>query len=239
MTTAVDSSGNSNHGTYMGTCRAGYPLLATDPQCTLQLRGQGWVEADAVVGDVASADPITVGLWYRPTGAGTLLAFNTNQPPVNDNRFATHWQAGVFGMNTPTPADTPQSTLTAASYPADGSAYFVVFEAGTSSQKIYVDGSLAATGSFTGTKLPVQSTDRFSIGQEFDSAPSELGFGDYGEAFVIAGTLTSTEISDLYDAGATAGDFAGDLLALSPDGYWRLNEICHGMRVGMLRMTPT
>lgn len=237
MTIAADSSGNSNDGTYQGTCSGGSPVVPTEDDCSLHLAGAGWVEANAVVGDVTGADPVTFGLWYRPNAAGTVLAFNTNQPPLNDNRTATSWFSDRFRLNVPTPGDVPQVVDTPSSYPADGSAYLIAFEAGTAAQKIYVNGSLAATGSHTGTKLPVQSTDRFSIGQEFDAGPSELGFGDYGHAFVFAGALTALQHAALYAAGATGATFPADLLALGPEGYWLLDEFpCQGWIIGAVQV---
>ena len=83
----------------------------------------------------------------------------------------------------------------------------VTLDGSTGNVNYYVDGVKEPTSFNTGTR--VQTTDIMSIGQEYDSSPSDLFVGDMDEIQIYNKSLSDKEINRLYLQHKTNSGFKG------------------------------
>jgi hypothetical protein len=196
-TTANDSSGNGNTGTYIGSPTLGsIGLLAGDSNTAVTFNGTSqWV-------DVGNASVIQVGTgsveaWFKTSSPGTAFrSIATKEGAysllLNDGELgyydwtATAWRGtGVF--------------------PADGARHHAVqtFQSGvTNGTKVYLDGTLIYTGTLTVSfqTAPLLIAANASI-QQLNGVIDEVA--------VYGSVLSSTRVSAHYTAGISSGAGVG------------------------------
>jgi hypothetical protein len=178
-TTVLDWSGHGNDGT-----------LGGDPQLVegavdfgLDLDGSDYVSLDAVADDLTSRD-FTVSIWIRTTqsGEGNVIASNTGSSHV--------FQFGVKGGNVWVD-DGPETQFTTAN---DDQWHMITFVKSGSNGLVYLDGAEIGTIS---TTIDVTTEARWSIGQEWDSSPSDFYVGMVDDCRFFNKALTPDEVAEL------------------------------------------
>jgi hypothetical protein len=239
MTAAEDIAGSFD-GTYHGDVRCFVPGLHVDSQQAVLGNGTNtWVECNAAIQSLSGSGALAFGAWVvslgnNPSvGGRSVMCVNPPGSGSTANRWLlqSDWTAGVghFFLNTPgdTQINEPGNPH------ALGDVVFVVANVGTGSQQLFTNGAEVASSSFAGAVIG--STDRLSIGQDFDSntATSEHWIGPLDGAFLMNRRLTTTEVADLYAAGQ-AGTYEADLLGMSGlVALWPLDDIaCPGFAIG-------
>jgi len=182
-----DSSGRGNHGT-AGITPAAF-VAGKVGSNALDLRGADYVVIDGIVDDITSAD-ITLSIWIKTTQIeeGELFASNdstgghpfmfglqSGNPFVNDGgdtRFGPAVNNDLWHMLT---------------YVRDGATGYV-----------YADGILRGTYS---AGFSLASVTRWSIGQEWDTGPSDFYTGAVDDARIYDYPLSAGEVAWL--AGKT------------------------------------
>ena len=180
--TLYDSTSENNNGINNGAdlvnngkINGAYNFISTN---------QDYVTADSVSPDVASSD-VTISAWIKTashssTDWGALTVFNTD---TGDNRFLPGVRSGEFqvfddsvwyGGGTATVNDGVWHYLT-----------LILNDASTVTT--YVDDSILSDQSFS-SPTSISSTDRFSIGQEWDGPADSDWFN---------GTIDEVRISDI------------------------------------------
>ena len=190
--TALDFSGHGNDGT-----------LGGDPEWVegiiggaLDLDGDDYVSMDGVADDLTSRN-FTLSAWIKTTQAseGNVFASNTGGSHVL-----------LFGVdNGNIYVDDGPST----DYPPtvnDNQWHMITFVKDGSNGYIYTDG--VQVGKIS-TSIDVTTETRWSIGQEWDSGPSDFYMGMVDEARIYNKPLTADEVLEL-----TRGD---PLLAWNPN----------------------
>ena len=177
--TAIDWSGHGNDGT-----------LGGDPQWVdgilkgaLDLTGD-YVSIDAVADDITTND-ITLSAWIRTTqaGEGNVFASNTGSSHVllfgvaNGNIYvddgrSTNWPPAIN----------------------DNQWHMITFVLSGTSIYLYTDGVQVASIS---TTIDITSETRWSIGQEWDSGPSDFYIGMVDDARFYKKALTAEEVMQI------------------------------------------
>ncbi len=178
--TAVDFSGHGNDGT-----------LGGDPQWVegaiggaLDLNGD-YVSIDGVVDDITSND-ITVSAWIKTTQAGEGNVFASNTDSSHEFLF------GVSGGNPYIDAPDSQQFPPAIN---DDQWHMLTYVRSGSRGYIYVDG--IQRGTFSSGNFDITNETRWSIGQEWDSAPSDFYIGMVDDARFYKVALTAEQVKEL------------------------------------------
>lgn len=229
---AADQSALNNDGAYHGACRCAPSLLPTSTDRAVKLDGtSSFINIGNTRAEI-TATTFAFGAWVRLISDAepqpALLGVN-NVQSTPSNRYIV--QATISGdtvkweINTSTSGGANQLTTEPNGHTL-GDTVFVVANLGRSAQKLYTNGSLVASSTYTGQA--VAAGDRISIGQEFDGADtnySQFLHGVVDEAFMLNRAITDAEVADLYSAGTSSGGYDSAVMALSNlIGYWRLNE---------------
>ena len=178
--TALDWSGHENHGTFGG-----------DPEWVegainfgLDLDGDDYVIIDAAADDLTSRN-FTLSAWIKTTqgGEGNVFASNTGGSHVL-----------LFGVdNGNIYVDDGPSTDWPPAVNDDQWHMITLVQSGTTI-KLYTDGVEVA--SIT-TSIDVTDEARWSIGQEWDSGPSDFYMGMVDDARMYNKALTPDEVAEL------------------------------------------
>jgi hypothetical protein len=177
---AIDWSGHGNHGTIGG-----------DPEWidgimkgALDLTGD-YVAIDGVVDDITSTN-ITLSIWINSTqtSQGDLIAANEND---SDHPLEFYIESGRPGRY-----DGDDTTYTNAPVVADGQWHMMTYVRQGSTGHIYVDGVQVASDP---ASFDLATITRWSIGQEWDSGPSEFFMGMVDDVRFYNKALTAEEIA--------------------------------------------
>jgi tetratricopeptide (TPR) repeat protein len=187
--TALDSSGHGNHGTLQG-----------DPQWVdgitggaLELDGSDFVIIDGIVDDITSNN-ITVSAWVKTTTTGEGNLFASNSGGYHAFLF------GIQGGNVYVSDDRIDEGLTPIAV-NDGQWHIWTYVRRGSTGYIYVD---AVQESTHPADFDLARETRWSIGQEWDSDPSDFLTGTVDDARFYSYGLSEAEIKALY-AGRAPG----------------------------------
>jgi PKD repeat protein len=197
-TTAVDSSGNGNNGTYYGSIQQGVssPVTGTSDTAATFSGTNG--------SDVASAqsfnDPTTYSeeLWFKTTttNGGKLIGFGSSQTGGSNNydRHVYMEPNGqlTFGVWT----GTAQTTTSPKSY-NDGQWHYLVATQGPNGMKLYVDDALVGTNPTTGQQA---YTGYWRIGGDNTWNGTSYFAGTIDEAAVYSSALTANQVDSHYKA---------------------------------------
>jgi hypothetical protein len=178
-TKVLDWSGYGNDGTIGGNPQ----LVEGAIDFGLDLRGADYVSLDPVADDLTSTD-FTVSIWIRTTqgGEGNVIASNTGSSHV--------FQFGVKGGNIWVD-DGPESQFTTVN---DDQWHMITFVKSGSNGLVYADG--VEVGKIS-TTINVTTEARWSIGQEWDSGPSDFYVGMVDDARFFNKALTPDEVVEL------------------------------------------
>jgi tetratricopeptide (TPR) repeat protein len=181
--TALDSSGHGNHGTLQG-----------DPQWVdgirggaLDLDGSDFVTIDGVVDDITSNN-ITVSAWIKTTSTEEGNLFASNSGGYHAFLF------GIQGGNVYLSDDYTDECLTAIAV-NDGQWHMWTYVRRGARGYIYIDAVQESTHS---ADFDLAAETRWSIGQEWDSSPSDFLTGTVDDARFYTYALTEAEIKALY-----------------------------------------
>jgi hypothetical protein len=181
--TAFDSSGHGNHGTLQG-----------DPQWVdgiiggaLDLDGSDFVTIDGVVDDITSNN-ITVSAWVKTTTTMEGNMFASNSGGYHAFMF------GIQGGNVYVSDDRTDEGLTPIAV-NDGQWHMWTYVRRGSRGYIYVDAVQESTHS---ADFDLATETRWSIGQEWDSVPSDFLTGTVDDARIYSYALSEEEIKALY-----------------------------------------
>jgi hypothetical protein len=177
---ALDFSGHGNDGELGGTPVRVEGFLGG----ALDLTGDDYVVIDSVVDDITTND-ITLSAWIRTTqaGEGNVIASNTGSSHVL--QFGVD-NGNVWVDDGPS-ADFPPTIN-------DDQWHMITFVMKGSKISIYTDG--VQVGSVT-TSIDITSEERWSIGQEWDSGPSDLYVGMVDEVRFYDSALTAEQVQEL------------------------------------------
>jgi hypothetical protein len=177
---ALDWSGHGNNGTVVG-----------DPEWVdgimkgaLDLRSD-YVAIDGVVDDITSTD-ITLSLWINSTqtSQGDMIAAN--------DAGSGHPLEFYIESGRPGRYDGGDTTYTNAPVVADGQWHMMTYVREFNTGRIYVDGVRVATEP---ASFDLAAIVRWSIGQEWDSGPSNFYLGMVDDVRFYNKSLTAEEIA--------------------------------------------
>ncbi|MHC4431764.1 MAG: LamG domain-containing protein [Planctomycetota bacterium] len=177
---AIDWSGYGNNGTVVG-----------DPEWVdgirkgaLDLRSD-YVAIDGVVDDITSTN-ITLSLWINSTqtNQGDMIAANDSG---SGHPLEFYIESGRPGRY-----DGGDTTYTNAPVVADGRWHMMTYVREVNTGRIYVDGVLVATDPAT---FELSSIARWSIGQEWDTGPSNFYIGMVDDVRFYNKSLTADQIA--------------------------------------------
>jgi len=177
---AIDWSGHGNNGTVVGDpewvdgIMKGALDLASD-----------YVAIDGVVDDITSTN-ITLSLWINSTqtNQGDLIAANDSG---SGHPLEFYIESGRPGRY-----DGGDTTYTNAPVVADGRWHMLTYVREVNTGRIYVDGVLVATDPAT---FELSAIARWSIGQEWDSGPSDFYRGMVDDVRFYNKSLTADQIA--------------------------------------------
>ncbi|MFH1717618.1 MAG: LamG domain-containing protein, partial [Planctomycetota bacterium] len=178
-TTAVDSSSYGNDGTLQGTTKwvAGYYGGA------IELNGSGdWVEINGIADDLTDND-FSVSAWIKTTMTG-----DGNVIGSNDSGSGHDFIFGVDGGNLLVEADSLNTYPPAIN---DDEWHFIAYVRNGTTAYAYTDGELVGTETPSGNPA---GQARWSIGQEWDTNPSDFYGGLVDDVHFFSHPLTETEI---------------------------------------------
>jgi hypothetical protein len=177
---AIDWSGYGNNGTVVG-----------DPEWVdgirkgaLDLRSD-YVAIDGVVDDITSTN-ITLSLWINSTqtNQGDMIAANDSG---SGHPLEFYIESGRPGRY-----DGGDTTYTNAPVVADGRWHMMTYVREVNTGRIYVDGVLVGTDPAT---FELSSIARWSIGQEWDTGPSNFYIGMVDDVRFYNKSLTADQIA--------------------------------------------
>ncbi|UCF15753.1 MAG: LamG domain-containing protein [Phycisphaerales bacterium] len=180
--TAVDWSGHGNNGTVAGDpewvdgIMKGALDLAND-----------YVVIDGVVDDITSTN-ITLSLWIKSkqTNQGDLIAANDSG---SGHPLEFYIESGRPGRY-----DGGDTTYTNAPVVADGRWHMMTYVREGNTGRIYVDGVEVATDA---ASFDLATVTRWSIGQEWDSGPSNFYIGMVDDVRFYNKALTAEQIAEV------------------------------------------
>ena len=177
--TAIDFSGYGNDGKLGGDPERVEGVIGG----ALDLDGD-YVAIDGVVDDITSND-ITLSAWIRTTqpGEGNVIASNTDSSHV--------LQFGIDNGNVWVD-DGPDVDFPPAVN--DDQWHMITLVMSGSRINVYTDG--VQVGTIT-TSIDITTETRWSIGQEWDSAPSDFYFGMVDEVRFYDSALTADQVQEL------------------------------------------
>ncbi len=189
---ALDFSGHGNDGTLGGD-----PLWVEGVMDgALDLSGNDYVAIDGVVNDMTGTN-ITLSAWIKTTQSSEGELFAANETGSN-HPFMFGIDGGNPYVNDGTDTQFPPAVN-------DNQWHMLTYVRNGSAGIIYVDGVQVGTYSATWSKDTIA---RWSIGQEWDSSPSDFYRGVVDDARIYNKALTADEVKQL-----TRGDL---LRAWSP-----------------------
>jgi len=178
--TAIDFSGHGNDGEIGG-----------DPQwvegfvgSALDLNGD-YVSIDGVVDDITSND-FTVSAWIKTTQPSEGNVFSSNTGSSHEFLF------GISGGNPYIDAPDGQQFPPAIN---DDQWHMLTYVRSGSRGYIYVDG--VQRGTYPSGNFDITNETRWSIGQEWDSAPSDFYLGMVDDARFYKVSLTAEQVKEL------------------------------------------
>ncbi len=177
--TAIDFSGYGNDGTLGGDPERVEGVIGG----ALDLNGD-YVAIDGVVDDITNKN-ITLSAWIRTTqpGEGNVIASNTDSSHV--------LQFGIDGGNIWVD-DGPGNDFPPAVN--DDQWHMITLVLSGSRITLYTDGVEVGT---VATSVDITTETRWSIGQEWDSAPSDFYFGMVDEVRFYDSALTADQVKEL------------------------------------------
>ncbi|MHC4593955.1 MAG: LamG-like jellyroll fold domain-containing protein [Planctomycetota bacterium] len=182
-----DSSGRGNHGT-AGVTPEAY-VAGKVGSNALDLRGADYVVIDGIVDDITSTD-ITLSIWVKTTqdNEGELFAANDS----------TGGHPFMFGVQAGSPYVNDGSDTQFGSPVNDNLWHLITYVRDGNTGYVYADGLLRGTYS---TGFSLDTVTRWSIGQEWDSGPSNFYTGAVDDARIYDYPLSAGEVGWL--AGRT------------------------------------
>ncbi len=184
-TTAKDSSGLGNDGTISG----GATWIAGKFAGALQLGNSSWVAINGVVNDITSTD-ITLSVWIKTTQSNEGEVFAANDSGSGHPL--------MFGVTGGTVFVYDGSTRPFGSAINNNTWHMITYVRSGTAGTIYVDGVQIAT--YT-AGYSFSSVARWSIGQEWDSNPSDFYTGAVDDARMYNRPLTVGEILSVMKGG--------------------------------------
>ncbi len=179
--TAIDFSGHGNDGKFGG-----------DPQWVegviggaLDLDGDDYVAIDGVFDDITSTN-ISLSAWVKTTQSGEGNVFAANAGGSHPLMF------GVKGGGQPYVNDGSDTYFPPAIN--DNQWHMITYVRSGSRGYIYVDGALQGRYS---ALFDLSGVDRWSIGQEWDSGPSDFYSGLVDDARFYKVPLTAEQVKEL------------------------------------------
>ncbi len=178
--TAIDFSGYGNDGDIGGDPEWVEGIVGS----ALDLNGD-YVSIDGVVDDITSNN-FTVSAWIKTTQSSEGNVFSSNSGSSHEFLF------GIAGGNPY--IDAPDSQQ----YPPainDDQWHMLTYVKSGSRGYIYVDG--VQRGTYPSGNFDITNESRWSIGQEWDSAPSDFYYGMVDEARFYKVPLTADQVKEL------------------------------------------
>ncbi|MHC4143989.1 MAG: LamG domain-containing protein [Planctomycetota bacterium] len=178
--TALDWSGHSNHGTV-----AGDPEWVDGIMKGALDLSSDYVAIDGVVDDITSTN-ITLSIWINSTqtNQGDMIAANDTG---SGHPLEFYIESGRPGRY-----DGSDTTYTNAPVVADGQWHMMTYVRDGAVGRIYVDGVQVASDPAT---FDLAAIARWSIGQEWDSGPSNFYMGMVDDVRFYNKALTAEEIA--------------------------------------------
>ncbi len=218
----TDSAGNASNTL---TITSFTVMLATD--YALDFDGTNdYVVANGVTSNLNSSTglPFTVSAWAYPdtTTRGAIFAFNKSGANLNLLFYAQDGSTKKFYHYDP---NTSYKTGNTNTFEPGQWHHIALIVDSSGNGKLYINGGQEATWSNGSNSL----VNRFSIGQEWDSATTASDFfdGKIDEVAIWNVALSTADVTALYNsrnglkASADSGNYdnSGDLI-----GYWKFNE---------------
>ena len=224
---AVDSTGNGNTGTYMGTTLGQPGGIATDANRSTKFDGSTAYVSTPTHSITGS---ITVEAWVY-SSSFTQNGFIVGKNPVNANWELFFQNNGYIIWRTGGTVNCGGSGYTDLTTPVPaGNAWHQIaaVENGSIGQ-IFVDGVLAASST---TMSPIgNSTGTIEIGRYGSTCPGYYFSGLIQDVSIYTAALTSNRILAHYQASRIAlaplpapGGYAANVALDNPLAYWRLDE---------------
>jgi hypothetical protein len=187
-TIARDSSGLGNDG----TISAGATWIVGIMGGALQLGNSSWVAINGVVNDITSTD-ITLSAWIKTTQANEGEVFAANDTGSGHPL--------MFGVTGGTVFVYDGSTRPFGSPINNNTWHMITYVRSGTTGTIYVDGAQIAT--YT-AGYSFSTVARWSIGQEWDSNPSDFYVGAVDDARMYNRALAPAEILTVMKGGETS-----------------------------------
>lgn len=213
-TTAVDSSGNDERGTYAGTVTYGRPGAVGGTDTAVTLNGSS--------GNIAStynwAGPTTYSaeVWFKTTSTkgGKLIGFGTNQTGTSTNidRNLAVLDTGALRF---TVGANGETALTSPATYRDGQWHQAVVTQGADGMQLYVDGSLVASGSRT-TSQDYAGYWRVGGDKVWSGSTSGYLAGDVDEVSLYSRVLTAGDVAKHYTASGRVAANLSPTAAFEP-----------------------
>jgi len=208
----------------------------TDGSYSLSFDGvDDYVEINAVADDMAGLTDWAFSVWVKPEKASFpgaivyMLAINCDDGSSNCNKimFGIHRDNGNIFIWAGSPGDDYGSYVLEGSATSDGAWNHIVYYRTGSTGTLYLNGT--SQGTHTPTHDAFVASDKWSLGQEFDSGNTVTDefFGLMDELAVWNEAITATEITALYNYGEplSASSNSGNYTSSANlKGYWRFNE---------------
>ncbi|MFC8450244.1 LamG-like jellyroll fold domain-containing protein [Kitasatospora sp. NPDC057223] len=225
-----------NNGTYSGVTLGGAGPMSGSTGAASFDGSTSWAELPASY--APQAGPGALGLWFRTSSAGVLLGYQSFPIGGSPNGTTDRWNPALYiGSDGRLRAqlwmgDAAQTMVTAAPVNDDKWHFAVLSADSTSSQRLYLDGAMAA-GPLAGTISPNGTGHVFvGAGAVFGGWPSPTSDstghfkGQIADVAAFPHGLDSTRIATLYQlaTGNGAAQYDAAIVDAHPTGYWRLGD---------------
>ncbi len=177
---ATDSSGYGNDGTLQGSPQWVDGIVGSG---ALELTGSAWVEINSIADDLTDND-FSVSAWIKTTmtGDGNVIGGNTDG---SSHEFIWGVDGGQL-VECASPANVYDPPIN------DGEWHHIAYVRDGTTAYVYTDGELVGTETPSGD--PANNMTRWSIGQEWDSSPSDFFTGTVDDVRFDNEPLSDTEI---------------------------------------------
>ena len=219
-TNAADSSGNSHPGTYVNSPTLNQTsLVPTGEGASVTFAGGSSQYVNCTGAQAYSTSGYSIEFWVKaPTGASPTVVYGEGNSGQGNTILqftvpsAGH-ALGIFIRN-----DAGTTLLNASSvgsyfFNPVGSAVHVVFTDNNGAWKLYVNGTLDNSGTYTPSTL---TTNTAAIGALIRSTTGSYITGTVDEVAVYSKVLSSTQVSNHYNA--TAGSVPANTVAPAVTG---------------------
>jgi len=204
-TSAADTSGNSNGGTYVGTPTLEVDGVMKDGSGSTSVHFDGstqYVVVDAVIADMVGETALTVEAWIRHdsfAGQDAIFGINLLSAGAGDDNIYVLW---VQADGTLLWDDDGVSETSTAALSALTAHYVVATRDGSGNLMFYIDGVWDSTHATT-PSTPSGSGEAATIGMEYDpaSAKSDYFDGRIDEVAIYTRALDPDEILEHYNIG--------------------------------------